>query len=133
MKKLMLSAAAAITLAGTAQANELSQPVVAFMPIIAKNADALEFTAEQKVALKEWMAVMPKTRKAIEERSLAARAELREAIITNAPQAEREAIAMRIGEIETELVMVRSYCADHWREVMTEAQFAKVLEMAAAK
>jgi len=132
MKKLLLSAAAAIALSGAAHANELSKPIVAFTPIVAKNADTLALNAEQKVALKEWLAVMPKNRKAIEARALDARAELRMAINTGAPSAEREVIATRIGDIETELLMMRSKCTDHWREVLTEAQFAKVLDLAAA-
>ena len=33
--------------------------------------------------------------------------------------------------METKLVMMRSNCTDHWRATLTEAQFAKMLELAA--
>jgi len=39
---------------------------------------------------------------------------------------------MRIVELETEPFMIRSHCVDHRCAVMTDAQFAKVLKMAAA-
>lgn len=59
-------------------AQELSAPIVAFTPGIAKNADALGLT----------------------------------------------------GALEARLVMLRSDCTDHWRAVLTEDQFARMLAMA---
>ena len=63
--------------------------------------------------------------------AVAARAELRAAIIAGAPADERQALAAKVGEMETKLVMMRSNCTDHWRATLTEAQFAKMLELAA--
>ena len=43
----------------TPQEKGLSTPVVALMPVIMKNVDALGLDAAQKAALDEWMATRP--------------------------------------------------------------------------
>lgn len=137
MKKIIAIAAIAGTLATASFAagpnKELSKPVVALMPVIMQNADALALTPEQKAEMQAWRSTMPAKRKEIEDKSIALRAQLREAILAGAPTEERQAIADQIGATETQLVMMRSNCVDHWRAVLTEEQFAKVLELAAAK
>lgn len=133
MKAMFLAAAlaAATALPAAAQeARELSAPIVAFTPVIKANADALELTEAQRADLANWLATMPAKRKALEADALSARAALREAIVAGAPQEERQPLAARVGELETKLVMARSGCTDHWRETLTEAQFAKMLELA---
>ncbi|WP_137701102.1 Spy/CpxP family protein refolding chaperone [Marimonas lutisalis] len=135
MKPFVLSAAIAACVATGALADaksELSKPIVAFTPVIVKNADALELTEAQRADLKEWVDTMPAKRKAIEAEALAARAALRAAIIAGAPADERKALAAKVGEMETKLVLMRSNCTDHWRGVLSEAQFAKMLDLAAA-
>ncbi|MCV2893659.1 Spy/CpxP family protein refolding chaperone [Lentibacter sp. XHP0401] len=137
MKTLLLGAAMVLALGAPAfaqqakNAREISAPIVAFTPVIAKNADALELTEAQRADLKQWLDTMPAKRKAIEEATLTARAELRAAIVAGAPVDERQALAVKVGEMETKLVMARSNCTDHWRATLTEAQFAKMLELAA--
>ncbi|CUH78228.1 hypothetical protein [Tropicibacter naphthalenivorans] len=133
MKHLVLSAALlALTALPTLAAPpaELSRPIVAYTPVIAKNADALKLTLDQRETLKNWLATMPAKREALQNAALAARAELRQAINTGAPVADRQALAAKVGDLETQLVMMRSNCTDHWRGVLTEAQFAKMLELA---
>lgn len=130
MKKLALTAIVAALMATTALAEgprELSAPIVAFTPVIVKNADTLNLTEAQRADLKEWTSTMPARRKAIEEKARQARAALRQAIIDGAPQADREALAQKVGEMETKLVLTRSACADHWREVLSEDQFAQMI------
>ena len=63
----------------------------------------------------------------------ARRREMRQAIVDNAPVADREALAAKIGANETALVMMRSNCVDHWRTVLTPEQFAEVIAMASGK
>ncbi|PWG16855.1 hypothetical protein [Salibaculum griseiflavum] len=140
MKRFVLSAAAlaiALPVTGLAQQNgpdrtALSQPVIALTGVLNKNADAVGLDEDQRAILADWIATMPAQRKALEDETLALRADLRAAIISNAPKEEREAIAARIGENETALVMMRSNCADHWRNVLTPDQFAMLLELAGA-
>lgn len=105
---------------------------MAFTPVIKKNADALELTEAQRADLANWIATMPAKRKAVEAQVLQARADLRKAIIEGAPADERATLAAKVGEMEAKLVMTRSNCTDHWRATLTEAQFAKMLELAAA-
>lgn len=122
--------AAALASAGFAQEREISAPIVAFTPVVAKNADALNLTAEQRADVKAWIDTMPAKRKALEAETLAARAELRAAIIAGAPVEERKALAATVGAYETKLVMARSNCTDHWRAVLTPEQFAQMLTLA---
>lgn len=137
MKKLLISTALTLAMALPATAQqaqkmrEISTPIVAFTPVIAKNADALNLTEDQRVILKDWLATMPAKRKALEAETVSARAELRSAIIQGAPQDERQALAEKVGEMETKLVMMRSACTDHWRGVLSADQFAQMLDIAA--
>jgi len=136
MKKILVSAALAMAVASPAIAEkkrELSAPIVAFTPVIKKNADALELNESQRADLAAWLAEMPAKRKALEAEALGARAELRMAIIEGAPNDERAALAERVGDIEAKLVTMRSNCTDHWREVLSEEQFDQMLKLAAAE
>lgn len=137
MKSILLTTvlAVAVALPAAAQQNrrsELSLPIVAYTPIIAKNVEALELNEAQRADLKAWLEAMPAKRKAMESEAVALRAQLREAINAGAPQEERQALAEKVGAAETKLVMMRSACTDHWRDVLSEAQFARVLQLAAA-
>ncbi len=137
MSKLLLSAALGLLLAGAAGAqpmrSELSSPIVSFTPVIVKNAEALALTPEQKADLKNWTATMPAKRKALEAEAISLRGLLRDAIVSGAPQAERQALAEQVGDAETRLVMMRSACTDHWRGVLTQDQFAMLLDLAVVK
>lgn len=136
MKLILTAAALALAVTGAAQAQqmprELSQPIVAFTPVVAKNQDALNLTEEQRADVKNWLATMPAKRKALEAETIALRAELRDAIKAGAPVDQRQAIADKIGANEAKMVMMRSNCTDHWRAVLTADQFAQMLEIAAA-
>ncbi|MBS0125927.1 Spy/CpxP family protein refolding chaperone [Thetidibacter halocola] len=135
MKHFFLASAFALaaSTAFAAMPGELSDPIVAFTPVIAKNADTLELTETQRADLKAWLETMPAQREALQNEAVAARAALRDAIVAGAPAAERQSLADAVGKLETQLVMMRSDCTDHWRAVLTEAQFAKMLELAAGQ
>ncbi|MDF1620884.1 Spy/CpxP family protein refolding chaperone [Pseudothioclava nitratireducens] len=119
--------------APTPQELGLSAPVVMLTGVIAKNADALELDETQRAAVKEWVATMPGKRQAYEAETADLRAQLRAAIIANAPAEERQALADQIGAHETQLVMMRSNCVDNWRKVLSPEQFDKALELAKLK
>lgn len=130
MKHIILSAALIAT-ASLAQA-ELSRPIVAYTPIVMKNADALNLTDAQRADVAQWKATMPAKRKAVEDETIALRAKLRKAINEGQPTQTRQALAEQIGARETQLLMMRSNCVDHWRALLSEDQFAKMLELAGA-
>ncbi len=136
MKKFLLGTAVALAFATPSFAqdkSELSSPIVQFTPVLMANADALELTEAQRGDLEQWLATKPAERDAVEAEAVSARSALRDAIIAGAPVDERQAMAETVGALETKLVMMRSGCVDHWRETLTEEQFAKLLELAAAK
>ncbi len=104
-------------------AQELSKPIVLYTPILLKQAEALQLTPEQRQKVQDWVAEMPAKREAVEAQVLALRQDLRSAIEDGAPEAERLLLAKEIGILETELLMMRSRCADYWREALTPEQF----------
>lgn len=137
MKSLLLAGAIALSpLAALAQQpaaaadTGLSQPVIALTGALAKNADALALDDAQRADLKAWLAEMPAKRAALEAETVALRSQMRHKIAAGAPVPEREALAAQIGANETRLVMMRSHCADHWRSVLSPAQFAQLLQLA---
>lgn len=140
MKSLLLSTAlvlaAGFALAAGPRAPQslgLSAPIVALTPTLAANMDVLGLDAAQQAAVKDFVATMPAKRMAFEDEVAALRATLTEAILTGAPAAERAALAETIGDAETKLLMMRSGCADHWRNLLTAAQFDALVTLAAAR
>ena len=113
--------------------SELSSPLMTLTPIIAKNADALALSAAQRQVLKDWVATAPAKRNAVEDAAVAARAVLRQASIDGAPEAERIKLAKKVGELEAELVLIRSNCIAHWQQHLNAAQYAKALALAGVK
>ena len=109
---------------------ELSTPIIRLTKMIAQNADALDLTADQRSDLKAWIDTMPAKRHALEADARGKRAQLRAAILDNAPRSERQALAQELGVLETRLVMMRSDCVDHWRATLTTDQFAQALDLA---
>lgn len=141
MKQLVLSVAIALALPGLAFAQQmkmpqekgLSAPVVALMPVMVKSVEALGLDDAQKAALDAWMQTAPAARGALEDETAALRAQMADLILTNAPVADREALARKIGDNETALIMMRSGCVDNLRSFLSPEQFAKLLELAAAQ
>lgn len=139
MKTLVLATALAASLPLCAAAQMapsdpsttgLSQPVIALTGVLAKNVDTLALNDDQKAALDNWLAEMPARRKALEDETVALRTDLRAKIASGAATDEREELARKIGENETALIMMRSMCVDHWRDVLAEDQFAQLLQLA---
>ena len=139
MKPLFYAAALATALAGPALSQQsnpaktgLSEPVIRLTGTLNKNQDVIGLDASQKEAVKNWVATMPAHRKALEDETVALRAEMKAAIISGASIEARQALAEKIGANEIKLVMMRSNCTDHWREVLNADQFSKLIELASA-
>ncbi|MHA6265920.1 Spy/CpxP family protein refolding chaperone [uncultured Aliiroseovarius sp.] len=139
MKPLFLATALTLGLSGAAMAQMqpsnpaetgLSRPVIQLTGFLAKSMDELELDDAQRADVKNWVETMPAQRKALEGETVSLRAALRKAIVDGAPTDERQAIADKIGANEVKLVMMRSACVDHWRAVLSEAQFAQLLKIA---
>lgn len=132
MNKVIIALAlTVITSTATARdISELSSPIVLLTPAIAQNQDALQLNASQRAELRKWMSHMPAQRGAQEDKALEARAALRTAIINNEPQETLEALAAEVGSMEKQLLLMRAHCANHWREVLNEEQFAQALKLA---
>lgn len=110
--------------------SELSSPLMVLTPVIGKHADALGLTPAQRQILRQWVASAPARRAAVEDEAMQWRAKLRAAILANEPAAERQQMAQRIGELEAELLMIRSACVEHWRKHLSAEQFAQALSLA---
>jgi len=132
MKKVIIALALAV-IASTATArdiSELSSPIVLLTPAIAQNQEALQLNASQRAEVRDWMSRMPAQRGAQEDKAIKARAALRTAIINKEPQETLEALAAEVGAIETQLLLMRAHCVNHWREVLNEEQFEQALKLA---
>lgn len=110
--------------------SELSSPLILLTPVIGQNADVLKLSAEQRQVLREWVATAPAKRNAVEDETMQLRAQLRDAIIANAPETDRQQLAQQVGELEAQLLMIRSACVEHWRQQLSAEQFAQALELA---
>lgn len=142
MKPILLALPVALCLGGAALAQMspsdpaktgLSRPVIQLTGLLAKNMDTLNLDEAQREDVKNWVATMPAHRKELEAETVALRAEMRQAIVDGAPIETRQALAAKIGANETKMVMMRSNCTDHWREVLSAEQFAALIALAAAK
>lgn len=143
MKRFVLTAALVLALPAMALAQQatpkspqelgLSAPVIALISTLAKNTDALNLDETQRAELKAWLDVAPGKRMAVENETAELRTQMREAIIANAPVADRQALAEKVGANETLLIMMRSNCVDHWRGILSAEQFAQLLELSAPK
>lgn len=142
MKPILFALPVALCLGGAALAQMspsdpaktgLSRPVIQLTGLLAKNMDTLNLDEAQREDVKNWVATMPAHRKELEAETVALRAEMRQAIVDGAPIETRQALAARIGANETKMVMMRSNCTDHWREVLSAEQFAALIALAAAK
>lgn len=131
MKWLMVLAAVMLSSSVMARdVSELSAPIVLLTPVVGQNADALALSPQQRQVLRDWVNTAPAKRMAVEDEVVVLRAKLREAIYQGSPQAERESLAQRIGELETRLLMIRSQCVEHWRSHLSAEQFAKAVALA---
>ena len=132
MNKLLLvmTLILGMNMASARDVSELSDPIVAYVGVIAKNADTLALTDAQKAELKSWKAVAQPKREAMEDQVVQARAQLRDMINSGAPKIKRVQLANKIGKMEAQLMMLRSNCTDHWRKVLTPKQFGTVVELA---
>lgn len=132
MKKLLI-ALALCTATSTAMArdiSELSSPLVLLTPAVAQNQDALNLDDTQRAAVKNWMDNMPAQRGAVEDKAVEIRAALRNAILANEPQEALDELASEIGALETQLVLMRASCVNHWRDVLDADQFEQALGLA---
>ncbi|TVQ74201.1 MAG: hypothetical protein EA373_00435 [Oceanospirillales bacterium] len=132
MKKLLIALAicSATSTAMARDISELSSPLVLLTPAVAQNQDALNLNDSQRAEVKNWMAAMPAQRGAVEDKAVEVRAALRNAIIANESQETLDALAAEIGSLETQLVLMRANCVNHWREVLDADQFEQALGLA---
>ncbi|NDL68972.1 hypothetical protein [Vreelandella alkaliphila] len=127
---LGVSAATAQTVSESRDVSELSSPIVLLTPVVARNADHLQLDIDQRSALQDWMAKSPAVREALEDLVVAQRNELRQMILSGADIEARTEKAAYIGQLESELLMMRSSCVEYWRETLNEEQFAQALQLA---
>ena len=132
MKKILV-ALAICTVSSTAMSrdiSELSSPLMLLTPAVAQNQDALNLNDSQREAVKNWMAAMPSQRGVVEDKAVEVRAALRSAIIANESQEVLDSLAAEIGSLETQLVLMRANCVNHWRDVLNADQFEQALGLA---
>ncbi len=122
----MQPAQAALT---PAEQAELAPPIVALMPILKKNEQALDLTEKQKTFFADWMKKMPSRREAVERRIAELRIQLRHILLEGGPRDQRDHLVQQIGAETAHLMMMRSLCVETMREQLTAEQFKKVVAL----
>ncbi|WP_018954300.1 hypothetical protein [Thioalkalivibrio sulfidiphilus] len=126
---LLVVLGAGNALAQGAAERELSRPIVAFMPLLVRHADALGLDESQRAWVSEWRATAPARRQAVEQEQLKLRQQLREKVLTGADLSDREAIAEQIGQLETRLVNMRMNCVQAVRENLSAEQYRTLTDL----
>lgn len=108
---------------------ELASPIVALMPILKKNEQALNLTEKQKAFFTDWVKKMPPRREAVERHIAELRIQLRKILLEGGPRDQRDYLIQQIGAETAHLVMIRSLCVETLREQLTADQFKKVVAL----
>lgn len=102
-------------------------PVVELMPLTVQHEAALKLSPEQAQSLAAYRKQAAPTRKAVQQKILDLRAELRTAILDNRPAAEREALMTQVADAELEHLQGRDRCVDHVRKTLDAAQYRQLV------
>ncbi|MGK0673589.1 MAG: hypothetical protein ABWU16_02875 [Halothiobacillaceae bacterium] len=138
MKKYLIPALLLTTGLGTGAPSALAEPAIGLAsPVVelvglARSMD-LGLSEEQRAKLESWIKESPAKRKALENEQIQLRTQLREAILAGKPEEERKALIEKIAANETQLLSMRSKCADFLRQLLTAQQFEKVVAAYRAK
>lgn len=108
---------------------ELAPPIVALMPIVLNNEQALGLDAKQKAFFADWVKKMPPRRESVERHLAELRIELRHVLLDGGTRDQRDHLVQQIGAETAHLVMMRSLCVETLREQLTAEQFKKVVAM----
>lgn len=118
--------AAPVAMQGAPAAGDATAPIVELMPIVMRHEQALQLTPEQSAALAAYRREAAPVRMAIQKNLLALRANLRQAILHNAPQSQREALMDQITQAELMHMQSRNRCAEFLRQTLSAEQFERV-------
>lgn len=108
---------------------ELAPPIVALMPVLLKNEQALGLTDKQKTFFANWVKKMPPRREEIQRHLAELRIQLRKILLDGGPRDQRDYLVQQIGAETAHLVMMRSLCVATLREQLTPAQFKQVVDL----
>lgn len=112
---------------------QLASPIIELVPVVKAQADTLGLNADQKAKLEAWMAEAPIKRKAMEQEQIELRTKLRAAVLTLNADDERKILIEQITANEAKLLTMRAKCVDFLRDLLTAAQFDKVVAAYKAK
>ena len=110
-------------------AQDAAMPIVEFMPLLVSYEKELNLTPAQVQAITEYRKTAMPVRVALQKNLLALRANLRQAILDNAPAAQRDALMQKINHTEMMHMQARNRCADFVRTTLTPEQFAKLVKL----
>jgi len=106
-----------------------SAPVVELMPVVLKHEAELGLTAQQQQALADFRRQTMPRRVALQQEIKTAKAELRRAVLDNAPESTRNALLERWLQAEREHAQMRMRCAAFMRETLSPQQMAQVQQL----
>jgi len=106
-----------------------SAPVVELMPVALKHEAELGLTPQQQQALADFRRQAMPRRVALQQEIKNAKAELRRAVLDNAPESTRNALLERWLQAEREHAQMRMRCVAFMRETLSPQQMAQVQQL----
>lgn len=127
---LALTLASTAAFAGERQALESYQtPAPSLMPILAKQADTLGLTADQKARLADWRKAAQAKREALEKEIVADRLAVNQAMLDGKNNADVQKMMRDVQRKEMKLVVGKLACRDNAKKILTPEQWAKLIEL----
>lgn len=133
-KKLLIPAivlialsAPATVMADNSNTAELAEPLIKLMPALKKIRAELNLNEKQNTVIKSWMTQAPAKKAELKQKVVAARAELREALLNRDSRIARDDLKKNLALANRKVIEMQSLCARMLYTTLTKQQYAKVV------
>ena len=131
-KKVLISSLLAVALTVPAMADkastaELASPLIELIPAFKTVRAELKLDEEQNKTVDAWMAEAPAKKAELKQIVLAARSDLREALINRDSRVKRDALKTKLEEANRRVIEMESLCARMLHNTLTKEQYTKVV------
>lgn len=127
---LSLALVSSAAFAGERQSLETYlSPAPSLMPILVKQADALDLTAQQQTRLADWRKVAQPGREKLEKEIAAGRLAVNQAMLDGKNNNEVQKLMRDVQRKEIKLVVGKLACRDNAKKVLTPEQWSKLIAL----
>ena len=127
---LSLALVSSAVFAGERQSLETYlSPAPSLMPILVKQADALDLTAQQQTQLADWRKVAQPGREKLEKEIAAGRLAVNQAMLDGKNNNDVQKLMRDVQRKEIKLVVGKLACRDNAKKVLTPEQWSKLIAL----